>query len=36
MGSVPIVPIVLALIVIGGAVYFIRQRRKNRPDGQDR
>ncbi len=30
------VPVILAVVVIGVAVYVIRQRRRNQPNGRDR
>ena len=34
--NLSVVPIVLVVIIIGVAIYFMRQRRRKRPDGHDR
>jgi hypothetical protein len=35
MGHVPVVPFILAVIIIGAAIYVIRRRRRNPPNGHD-
>ena len=34
--NLSVVPIILAVIVIGVAIYFIMQRRRNPPNGHDK
>jgi hypothetical protein len=34
--NLSVVPIILAVIIIGVAIYFIRQRRRNQPNGHDK
>jgi LPXTG-motif cell wall-anchored protein len=35
MEHVPVIPIILAVIIIGVAIYVIRRRRRNQPNGHD-
>ena len=34
--NLSVAPIIIAVIIIGVAVYFIRQRRRNNPNGRDK